>query len=142
MLATMEVAVVPIDTRLDENATGLRTPAEVESLIARMDVVVTTRLHGLVLALKNGVPTLAVDPIAGGAKVRRQAETLGWTVALESEGLKITLLRRAFDYCLTRDARSAAKECADRAAAALQSTRETFLRFQVNFQTRDTIHHG
>src|SRR5215210_4715104 len=56
----------------------LRAPAEVESLIARVDVVLTTRLHGLVLALKAGVPTVAVDPVAGGAKVARQAQRIGW----------------------------------------------------------------
>jgi hypothetical protein len=43
LLATREIVRVPIDTRLDTNSTGLRTPAEVESLIAAMDVVVTTR---------------------------------------------------------------------------------------------------
>jgi exopolysaccharide biosynthesis predicted pyruvyltransferase EpsI len=66
------MAVIAIDTRLDENRTGLRTAGEVESLIARMDVVLTTRLHGMVLALKNGVPAIAIDSVAGGAKVRRQ----------------------------------------------------------------------
>src|SRR5262249_15620796 len=59
LLAAREAALVRIDTRLDENATGLRTAAEVESLIARVDLMVTTRLHGMVLALKNGVPALA-----------------------------------------------------------------------------------
>src|SRR5262249_42294236 len=52
-VASRELAAVPIDTRLDVNETGLRTPSEVETLIARMDVVLTTRLHGLVLAIKN-----------------------------------------------------------------------------------------
>ena len=48
-----------IDTRLDvPNNSGLRTPAEIESLIAAMDVMVTTRLHGTVLALRNGVPAI------------------------------------------------------------------------------------
>ena len=69
------MAVVPIDTRLDEPSGELRTAAEVESLIARMDVVLTTRLHGMVLALKNGVPVVAIDPIADGAKIARQALT-------------------------------------------------------------------
>ena len=40
----------------------------------------TTRLHGLVLALKNGVPAVAIDTVAGGAKVARQADALGWPV--------------------------------------------------------------
>ena len=72
------MAVVAIDTRLDANRTGLRTPAQVESLIARTDVVVTTRLHGLVLALKNGVPAVAIDTVArrregDGGRPRRSA---------------------------------------------------------------------
>lgn len=77
-------AVVPIDTRLDENRTGLRSAAQVESLIAHMDVVVTTRLHGLVLAIKNGVPVLAVDPIKDGAKISAQAAAIDWPVVLSA----------------------------------------------------------
>ena len=80
LVASRDVVRVAIDTRLDENSTGLRTAAGVESLLARMDVVVTTRLHGMVLALKNGVPVVAIDPEPGGAKVRRQAQLLQWPI--------------------------------------------------------------
>jgi polysaccharide pyruvyl transferase WcaK-like protein len=55
-------------------------------VIARADVVVTTRLHGLVLALKQGVPVLAVDPVAGGARVATQAAAWGWPVLLPRSG--------------------------------------------------------
>ena len=54
LLANKELARVPIDTRLDENEVGA-PPERNQALIARMDVLITTRLHGLVLALKNGV---------------------------------------------------------------------------------------
>jgi hypothetical protein len=118
-LALREVATVRIDTRLDVNETGLRTPAEVESLIARMDVVMTTRLHGTVLALKNGVPAIVVDPIAGGAKLRRQTGVIGWPYVFSVDEVDTQRLARAFDDCLTPEARSAAKACADRAAAAV-----------------------
>ncbi|HET6598251.1 MAG TPA: polysaccharide pyruvyl transferase family protein, partial [Anaerolineales bacterium] len=74
LLQSNEVAAIPIDTRLDKNQTGLKTPAEIESVLARMDVVVTTRLHGTVLSLKNEVPVIAIDPEVGGWKIRRQAE--------------------------------------------------------------------
>ena len=80
-----EMSVVHIDTRLDVNSTGLRTPREVESLIARMDVVFTTRLHGTVLSIKNGVPPVVVDPIAGGKKVLSQARALGWPVVFTAD---------------------------------------------------------
>jgi Polysaccharide pyruvyl transferase len=130
LVASCEVATVPIDTRLDApNAGGLRTPAEIESLIAKMDVVATTRLHGLVLALKNGVPVVAVDPVAGGAKIRRQAEVIGWPFALGMDGLSDTTILAAFEYCLTEEARSLAGGCAERARQTLEGSRERFLTY-------------
>lgn len=127
LLGSREVAAVPIDTRLDENSTGLRTPREVESLIACMDLVVTTRLHGTVLALKNGVPVVAIDPIAGGAKIQRQAQTLGWPIVFTSDQLQDDALVDAFEYCLTEEARRAARSCGARGVALLHRVREEFL---------------
>jgi hypothetical protein len=129
LVARHEVAAVTIDTRLDANSTGLRTPAEVESLIARMDVVLTTRLHGTVLALKNGVPALAIDPVAGGAKIRRQAETVGWPVIFDGGVVTDDELERAFAFCLTPAAREQARQCADRATGLVEEMRDEFLAF-------------
>jgi hypothetical protein len=128
LLSAGDIAGVQIDTRLDVNAAALRTPAQVESLIARTDAVVTTRLHGLVLALKNGVPALALDPIAGGAKVRRQAETIGWPVCFTADSLDDARLLEALDWCLTGEARAAARAAGERAAAEVASVRDRFLR--------------
>ncbi|WP_243722928.1 polysaccharide pyruvyl transferase family protein [Actinomadura sp. 7K507] len=78
-LGARECARVPLDTRLDPRDWRLcTTAAELESALRRLDLVVTTRLHGLVLALKNGVPALAVDPVGGGAKVAAQARAWSW----------------------------------------------------------------
>ena len=128
LIASREMSVVPIDTRLDVNKTGLRTPAEVESLIARMDVVLTTRLHGLVLALKNGVPAVAIDSVAGGHKVSRQAETLGWPHIFHADRLDEEALGRAFNQCLREEARSEAAACRERAFRTLLHTREQLIR--------------
>lgn len=127
LIDSNEMAVVKIDTRLDENSTGLRTAREVESLIARMDVVLTTRLHGMVLALKNGVPAVAVDAISGGAKVTRQAESLGWPIMLSVDSLTDGDLQQALHYCLSHEAREKARECAANARKMLQSLRGGFL---------------
>ena len=127
LLASREVSIVPIDTRLDRNATGLRTAAEVESLIAHVDVVLTTRLHGLVLALKNGVPAVAVDPIRGGAKIRRQAETLGWPYAYAVDEATPARLEEAFESCLRPGARAEASAVAARAREALADVRGVLL---------------
>jgi hypothetical protein len=128
LLGSVEVAPVDIDTRLDVNRRGLRTPAQVEALIARMDAVVTTRLHGLVLALRNGVPVLAIDPIAGGAKVRRQAETVGWPHVVTADALATDDLRGRFTQVLAEPAREQASVCARNAAIRAAQTRADFLR--------------
>jgi hypothetical protein len=127
-IASREMAVVRIDTRLDENRTGLRTAAEIESLIARMDLVITTRLHGTVLSIKNGVPVIAIDAVEGGAKITRQVRTLDWPVFIRAEELDIDSLARAFDFCLTPEARATAAACRDRAKATLQPVRADFLK--------------
>lgn len=128
LIASRPAAVVSIDTRLDENATGLRDPQEVESLIARMDLLITTRLHGTVLALKNGVPVIAIDTIPGGAKIQKQAETVGWRTVFTVDELTDEALQRAFDDCLTTEARDAARACADRASRALEEIRASVVR--------------
>ncbi|MBA3422481.1 MAG: polysaccharide pyruvyl transferase family protein [Thermoleophilaceae bacterium] len=109
------------------DADRVRSAAEVAALIARADVVVTTRLHGLVLALRQGVPAVAIDPIAGTAKVSRQAEALGWPAVLSAASLTDEALGEAFDFCLTPAARSRARECADGARRDLAELEETFV---------------
>ncbi|HEY8480447.1 MAG TPA: polysaccharide pyruvyl transferase family protein [Spirillospora sp.] len=113
-LAARACARLPLDTRLDPRDWRLfATAAELESALRRLDLVVTTRLHGLVLALKNGVPALAVDPVAGGAKVTAQARAWPWpavvTVPAGAPGqgtgrdgplLDVRELDRWWDWCL------------------------------------------
>jgi hypothetical protein len=127
LVASREMAAVPIDTRLDVNGTGLRTPAEVESLIAKMDVVLTTRLHGTALAIKNGVPPLVIDPIAGGRKVMAQARAIGWDVAFTADELDAVRLSAALDYCLSREARAAVARVRERAVEKAQEVRDAFV---------------
>lgn len=129
LLVRSGAAVVSVDTCLDPpNTTGLHTAAEIESVLARVDVVVTTRLHGLVLALKNGVPALAVDPVAGGAKVARQAAVLGWPHSVLADRLSDDQLDDMLAVCLTDDARALARRCAEAARAAVSGVGEDLLR--------------
>jgi len=127
LIARRECAVVRIDTRLDINRTGLRTASEIESLLGRMDMVVTTRMHGLVLSIKNGVPVVAVDPVAGGAKVKRQADTLGWPTAFTLGSLSDAALDGAYTHCLTKEARAEASACRARARNYLEEVRDEFV---------------
>lgn len=128
LLFRHDCAPVAIDTRLDENAGGLRNAAQVESIIARMDAVVTTRLHGTVLSLKHGVPAVAIDPIAGGAKVARQCATIGWPNCLRADEVDDARLDEALAFALSPAARSAARDCARRARQELKQVRGELIR--------------
>jgi len=115
LLRSRGAASVPIDTRLDVNDGNLHSPGEVEALISRMDVLATTRLHGLVMALKNDVPVLAVDAVPGGGKITRQCTAIGWPNLVSIDRLDRASLERAFDFALSPQARLAVQEAARRA---------------------------
>lgn len=108
-----DCALVPLDTRLDREDWRLPyRPAELEAVIRRLDLLVTTRLHGLVLALKNGVPALAVDPVAGGAKVTAQARAWSWPATVTIEELSQESLGHWRDWCLSPAGKAAAATAA------------------------------
>jgi hypothetical protein len=119
-------ARVRIDTRLDADGNELRTPVEVASMIARCDVVLTSRLHGLVLAMHTGVPAVALDPVAGGAKITRQAGTLGWPWCFPFD-VTLDALRDAYKRCLEPEARVESQRVADAARRRLVAVRSQFL---------------
>lgn len=113
-------APVLLDTRLDRNDWRLCGDADaVVSVLARLDLVVTTRLHGLVLGLRAGVPVLAVDPVAGGGKVTAQAGVWSWPV-LAAEETTEDRLGALWQWCLSATGhRAAAAASASRSAHPL-----------------------
>jgi hypothetical protein len=119
-------ALFHTDTDLID-ADRIRGASEVVSLIGRADVVVTTRLHGMVLSLRQGIPAVAIDAIPGGAKVTRQAAALGWPAALRADELTEQALGEAWDFCRTEAARVRARDCAERARGELGELEQTFL---------------
>ncbi|MFI6368038.1 polysaccharide pyruvyl transferase family protein [Nocardia sp. NPDC050630] len=120
-LRELDCARIPLDTRLTpDDWRRCRTPDQLESVFSRLDAVVTTRLHGLVLGLRAGIPVLAVDPIAGGGKVTAQAGALNWPALVHAEQ---TADAGAFEYwwrwCLSPDGRERARRREFPAADAL-----------------------
>jgi hypothetical protein len=112
-LRARDFARVPLDSRLDPRDWRMSaTPAQLESVLRRLDVVVTTRLHGMVLALKNGVPALAVDPVAGGGKVTAQARAWRWPAMVPADDLHPRDLDRHLAWCLSGPGRLAACQAA------------------------------
>ncbi|WET82375.1 polysaccharide pyruvyl transferase family protein [Amycolatopsis sp. QT-25] len=85
-IAGVDCARVPLDTRLaSSDWERCETPDQFMSILSHLDVVITTRLHGLVLSLQAGVPALAIDPVEGGGKVTAQADALGWPALVRAE---------------------------------------------------------
>jgi hypothetical protein len=113
---------VAVETRLDLRDWQLCSTAEaLTALVSRLDAVITTRLHGLVLALHAGLPALAVDPVAGGGKVTAQARAWGWPAIVAAEqAADRRLLGRHWDWCLSGPGRRAAA-CAARSGSAQQA---------------------
>jgi hypothetical protein len=127
LLMERKVARVAIDTRLEENEVGLRSVPEVVSVIGKMDAVVTTRLHGAVLALAQGIPALAIDPIDGGAKVSSQMKTIDWPCVVHIEHANLPTLEEALAYCLSDDAKLRARECTSRARRRIARLESDFI---------------
>lgn len=113
--------VFDIDTRWPKasNAGGIGSPQGVSSLIGLVDTLITNRLHGLVFALRNGVPVIAVDSVAGGDKVTAQARTLEWPACLQADEATPEAMDEALNWCLTSDARAAALHSRERAQRLL-----------------------
>ena len=103
-----------------------RFPSQVEALIRRADVVVSMRLHALVLGLAHGVPVIACDAIAGGAKVTAQAAALGWPVVLTAGEVDPTTLDAALEHALSGTLAGELAEARRRGAAGTAQAREWF----------------
>jgi hypothetical protein len=100
-----------------------RRAEQVEALVRRADVVVSMRLHGLVLGLKHQRPVIACDPIAGGAKVSGQAEALGWPLVLGTEELTAAALDEALERCLSGALAGALQQARARGEAGTAAAR-------------------
>lgn len=120
-LRSTVVGRVDLDARVDAGDWRLpATAGQVGALVARLDAVITLRLHGLGLALKSGVPVVAVDVVPGGGRVRAQANAWGWPV-LRGDELSRAALEESLTWCLSGEGRAAAARAAARATAAGRS---------------------
>jgi Polysaccharide pyruvyl transferase len=126
LIARRHFAVVDIDTRWIGDPSGKRSPASVHSLMGRVDFALTTRLHGIVYALKAGKPVIAIDPVAGGDKVSAQARAIGWPKIVLAEDATEEWLNEAADWCLSAAGQAAVHQAQKRIPPALKKIAEEF----------------
>jgi hypothetical protein len=102
-IAVQKYGIVNINTQwpLERNESLNYDPDGFESVCKRIDVLITTRLHGLVLGLKAGTPVIAIDPIIGGDKVSAQGRALGWPIVFLSEDISAENLAEMIFRCLS-----------------------------------------
>ena len=92
----------------------------------RADVVVSMRLHALVLGLEHGRPVVACDPIAGGAKVASQAAALDWPLVVPAEQLTADALDAALGRCLSGELAEQVRTAGERGRAGNARARAWF----------------
>lgn len=71
---------------------------DILAAFASVDAVITTRMHGALLALAAGKPVIALDQIPGGAKVTSVVARTGWPLVGNVAEMDEAALRRAFDH--------------------------------------------
>ncbi|MGD8329090.1 MAG: polysaccharide pyruvyl transferase family protein [Acidobacteriota bacterium] len=79
-------------------------PDDIERQYATADLVLTTRLHGALLAARHHVPFVAIDQIVGGGKVRGLLRDCGWPHVYGIESLTPDRLLQSSRALLDGDA--------------------------------------
>ena len=129
LIESQGCAVVRIDTKIPQNDCGLRSIAEIESVISKMDLILTTRLHGAVIAIKNRVPVIALDQIRNGAKVYSGLSRIGWPLVFRLDELKAhdPRLLEAFNRALSPAIQTAIDNSLAVAEKGLAALKDRFL---------------
>ncbi|WP_395448198.1 polysaccharide pyruvyl transferase family protein [Aminobacter sp. UC22_36] len=84
---------ISIDTVLSAK----NTPATINAQLAASDIVLTTRMHGALLALAAGKPVIAIDQVPGGAKVAAVVGKTGWPFVFRAENVGPETIHEAVD---------------------------------------------
>lgn len=65
------------------------SPYEIEQQYSECDLIITSRFHGGIEALRSGVPFIAIDQIKGGAKVVPLLSQLGWPYVYKVDNVNL-----------------------------------------------------
>ncbi len=90
--------VVEIENHLHRSGIS---PAAIESQYAACDVVLTSRFHGAMLALRHRVPFVAIDQIEGGAKLSALLGATGWPHVYRAEATDAAVVVAAAEDALS-----------------------------------------
>jgi hypothetical protein len=116
--------IVTLDTRLKKH---LSICDAIIRDFDRCGTIITTRMHGGMLALVRGIPFVAIDQVRGGAKVTGVLQPLGWKLILPAEttpqSAGAEVVRKLTAPDILQDLRHAQRRNAERYAAAMAAAR-------------------
>ena len=79
-----------------------RMASEIEAQYGECSLVITSRFHGAIAAIRQGVPYVAIDQIKGGAKLTSLLAPLSWPHVYRIDQLDAAALRRTCAELVTR----------------------------------------
>jgi hypothetical protein len=91
------LGIIEIEHHLDRFR---ENPATLESQYGACDLIITSRFHGAILALRNEVPFIAIDQIRGGGKVTTLLGLTGWPFIFGAESAQADQVHRATEELL------------------------------------------
>ena len=111
--------VIEIENHLLRSA---KTPDQIEDQYASCDLVITSRFHGAIAAMRHCVPFIAIDQIQGGAKVQNLLGGLKWPHVYRVDQLGNVDLANVANELLSDTHRATLLETRNRAVTAANTT--------------------
>lgn len=131
-----DIAYVNLDTLYKDNDYGIENTVCFENLVSRLDVVISSRLHGMVFSLKNGVPVVAIDAIDGGAKLTKQASSVEWPIILNGNSVDQAKINQAVEQCMNDSISVAVEHSQKLALKKIDKIRHKFISDLNTFTTK------
>ena len=127
VLNELGYAIIRIDTKVPYNEYELKDQYQIISAITKMDIVITTRLHGSILSLKAHTPFIAIDPISKGAKVTKQVGKIGWPYLINVDDLTPDNLKRLIQRALSSESKSLTYDIENKCLELYKNNRDSML---------------
>lgn len=131
VVAALCVEAISIETRMDRYTAAAPEQA-IQHALTHVDLVVTTRLHGALLAVQCDVPVLALDQIAGGAKVHSVLTWLGYPYVYRADTARPDEFLAVARRLLAKEAAEPLRKLKERARGEAERTLDIMLQILVS----------
>jgi hypothetical protein len=94
---------------------------------SNLDLVITTRMHGLLLSLSMGIPVIAMDQIEGGKKVTNISNKIEWDWCYSVKDINLSDITQCLSQVFEADTRSKVEKSRALAMSLSQDALKIFL---------------